>query len=253
MRFLIPSYRRSEKCRTARYLHSLGYSREQIHIATQTEEDFRAYEATYGSVAVVHYREAQNCAGNRNTLVGLLEDGEECLLMDDDVRSVYRYEPVDGQRYGKLVSLDREGFDSLLAQCSDLLASGVSLVCIFDNANTMNVHRNWEKGAHVDYSRLAVGSFMYTRKESWLRFDETLPCNDDTELSLRLIFEGRKTARLNLYAANKPQDTKEGGGCFEVYQSGRKVEVLKELERRYYPLAAHKKDWTGMRLKAGLR
>ncbi len=253
MKFLIPSYNRAEKCRTARYLHSLGYTRDQVHISTQNERDRDAYTREYGDIATVHYREAHNCAGNRNTLVDLLDDGEECLLMDDDVRSVYRYTPIAGRRYGKLVSLDREGFDELLDKCHGLIEDGVSLVGVYDNANTMNIHRNYADGRAVDYTRQIVGSFMYARKDGDLRFDETLPCLDDVELSLRLVFGGRKTARLNLYAANKPQDTKETGGCFEVYESGKKKEVLLELERRFYPLAVHKKDWTGMRLKGGIR
>lgn len=253
MRFFIPSYRRADRCRTVRYLNSLGYSREQIHVSTQTEEDYRAYEAAYGSIAVVHYREAQNCAGNRNTLVGLMSEGEIGMFLDDDLYSLQRYVFSDGEKYGRLVDLDRDGLDALCSRAEEDIKSGVKLIGLAWNTNVMNIYRALSSGKAIDKTKTLSGASLFVINDDELMFDESLDCLDDTELCLRRIFNGDTVLRYNEYAMNKPQDTKEKGGCFDVYQSGKKIDVLKELDRRFYPLARHEKDWTGMRIRAGLR
>lgn len=253
MKFFIPSYNRLDRCRTVKYLNSIGIEKERIIVSTQNKKDFDAYTAKYGKIATILYREAHNCAGNRNTLVDYMDDGEVGLFFDDDLYSVQEYRFIEGSKYGKLFDLDRDGFDRFCNEGAKLIEDGASLVGLAWNSNVTNIYRALSAGKYIDQTKTISGAAMFVVNDDELRFDETLDCLDDTEICLRRMVNGDKVLRMNNYIMNKPQDTKEKGGCFDVYQSGKKIEVLKEMDKRFYPFAKHKKDWTGMQVKAGMR
>ena len=105
MKYLIPSYKRAGSVTTISYLRGIGIAPECIYVSTQTTEDRDKYQQLYGDDCTVVYREAHNCAGNRNTLVGLLEDGEEGLLLDDDMY----WELLEEQHAHDVVMVGAEG------------------------------------------------------------------------------------------------------------------------------------------------
>lgn len=251
MKFLVPSYNRVDRCRTVNYLHKVGVEKELIFVATQNESDYEAYTAAYGGIATVIYREAHNCAGNRNTLVDVMEDGEIALFLDDDLYSVSAFE-FSG-KYGKYVELDADGFRRFVDESVAFMEEhGADLYGVAMNTNSVLAYRNVTT-APVKPTQMISGAVMFARKTPLLRFDETLPCLDDAEICLKHIEAGRKTFRDFRYAMNKPQDTKERGGCHEVYANGGRERVIRELEGRYYPMAKHSKDWTRIDLRSGLR
>lgn len=255
MKCLIPSYHRVDRCRTVDYLSRIGVKREEIFIATQTKEDYEAYKAKHSHKAQVLFREAHNCAGNRNTLLGVLEDGEIALFLDDDLRSVQRYVmPTAGEKFGHLEDMDKSAFDGMCEEAKHfILKDGAYLVGTAWNTNTVNIFRALSQGKRLSWNKTLSGATMFVVNRPGLLFDETLDCLDDTDLCLKYIQSGKDILRVTDWVMNKPQDTTEVGGCFDVYQSGKKIAVLKELDRRYYPLAKHEKDWTGMRVRSGLQ
>lgn len=254
MRFLIPSYNRLERCTTVQYLHEVGVPKGEIYIATQTSQDYDGYSKKYGGIANVIYREAHNCAGQRNTLVGLMDYGETALFLDDDLRSIQKYVMPSSGGYGKPVNMDMSMLTDMCNEAEEFIDEGVTdIVGTAWNDNRQNLFRMMSSGKRLKKPSLLSGATMFVKKDEDLRFDETLDCLDDTELCLRYISEGRQTMMVVDWVMRKPKDTTEKGGCYDVYQSGKKTSVLKELDRRYYPMARHKKDWTGMRLAIGLR
>ena len=255
MKCLIPSYDRVDRCRTVEYLHSIGVPRGDIFIATQNERDRDAYTERHGDKARILYREAHNCAGNRNTLVQVLEEGEIALFLDDDLRSIQRYVmPTEGERYGHLEDMDGAAFYAMCAEAERIIENeGAWLIGTAWNTNTVNIFRQMSKGKNWSWQKTLSGATLFAKNCDQLYFDETIDCLDDTEICLRYIQLGMSVLRVTAWVMNKPKDTTEKGGCYEVYQSGKKIDVLKEMDRRFYPLAKHKKDWTGMQVRSGLR
>lgn len=255
MKCLIPSYDRVDRCKTVEYLHSIGVPRCDVFIATQNKNDRDAYTEMHGDKAHVLYREAHNCAGNRNTLVEVLDDGEIGLFLDDDLRSIQRYVmPGCGEKYGKLTDMGKKEFDAMCAEAERLVREeGAWLVGTAWNTNEVLIYRQIASGKNLSWNKTLSGATLFALRHKGLRFDETLPCLDDYDICLRYISDGKDVVRVTEWVMNKPKDATEKGGCYEVYQSGKKKEVLKELDRRYYPLAKHTKDWSNMLVRSGLK
>lgn len=255
MKYLIPSYDRVGRCKTVEYLHSIGVPKDDIFIATQNERDRDAYTRKFGGLAQIIYRDAHNCAGNRNTLVGVLDEGEVGVFLDDDLRSIQRYVmPTGGEKYGHLEDMGLEELRLMCEEAERLIKEGGAwLVGTAWNSNVTLIYRALAQGKRLSWNKTLSGAVLFAVKHSGLVFDEALPCLDDFDLCLRYIAEGKNVVRVTDWIMNKPQDTTEAGGCYEVYQSGKKREVLMELDRRYYPLARHTKDWKSMRVRAGLK
>lgn len=255
MKCLIPSYDRVDRCKTVEYLHSIGIPKSEIYIATQNERDRAAYCERHSDKAQIVYREAHNCAGNRNTLVGLLEEGEIALFLDDDLRSLLRYVmPGPGEKYGHLEDMDKAAFYAMCDEAERIIEEeGAWLIGTAWSPNPVTIYRQMSQGKAWSWQKTLSGATLFVKKCDELHFDETLDCLDDTELCLRYMQLGMNVLRVSEWAMEKPKDTTEVGGCYEVYESGKKIEVLKELDRRFYPLARHKNDWSGMQVRNGLR
>lgn len=252
MRFLIPSFHRCGACTSAVYLHECGVPREQIIIGTQTEDDYEAYSYKYDRIATVTYREAHNCAGNRNNLLELAEKGEPVVLMDDDIRKMQRYD-VPKKGHGVATDLHGEGFARAVETLQRIKGkAGARIAGIASHSNGINLERMHRSGKKWETNKLLSGMFIVVDGGHRL-FDEGYDCLDDFELCLRTLQSGGKTLRANWLIASKPQDTTNRGGCRDVYDAGGKAKVLQRLEREYGGIAKAKKDGTGMQLRSGLR
>lgn len=251
MKALIPSYKRPDSCKTALYLNSCGWPKEDIIIGTQTKEDFEAYTESYGDIATITYREAKNCAGNRNNLLEYVGH-ERVVLMDDDIKRVWRYDlPEEG--HGIPTVLEGEELLKALetiSKCMDI--AGAKIAGTAMHTNFIFLEREMLKRGRWRKTSLLSGMFMVMDAGERV-FDESYDCIDDHEYCLRLLANGESTLRACWIVVDKPQDTTNKGGCYDMYQSGKKVEVLKRMEAEYGAIAKVKKDWTGMQLRAGLR
>lgn len=252
MKYLIPSYKRAGSVTTISYLRGIGIAPECIYVSTQTTEDRDKYQQLYGDDCTVVYREAHNCAGNRNTLVGLLEDGEEGLLLDDDVTGFQKYVIPEGEKYGKYYDLDRNGFDEMCRTAHEYMKKA-GLVGEAWSMNPLNLCRMLQKGKKAQRNKTQNGASLFVKKTEHLHFDETINCFDDIEISLRYIVNGIDTVRMLEYTPKKRADLKTEGGCKEVYENGGARKTLEELDRRYYPLARHNDAWDDMRIIRGLK
>lgn len=245
MKFLIPSYKRAGMAQSVDYLLDVGVDGGSIYIATQNEQDKKAYDECYGSLVNVVYREAHNCAGNRNTLAELIGD-EMAMFMDDDV---FRFEKTD--EIG--VALDSEGIESMVEEISaEMKRRGVYLAGMFNNQTPSGMKQRNKTNRAYSKNQIINGAAMIVRPNPEIRFDETLECYDDIEISLRHIQLGFGTLRSNRYRMCKRMDQQGVGGCAETYANGGQRRVIEELERRYYPMAKHSPEWKTMVVRRGL-
>lgn len=246
MKYLIPSYGRPNRQRTAKWLHSLGVTRESITISTQTEEDYRDYKRSVGDIAQVTFRKANNCAGNRNTLLSTLNENDIAMFLDDDIISIQRYDRAK-TGYGKLVNLDPKGLEDFCYEAESLLVKGFAAVGLQRTTNAVNIHRQSAK--KITRNCWQSGAALFVRKIHGVSFDERFDCLDDVEFTLKLISLGYDVAKLNSYATNKPQDTTEKGGCFEVYENGGRKKAIGTLCSMYSPLIRPNKNMTAVVMK----
>lgn len=252
MRYMIPSYHRCGGCTTARYLHECGVTKESIVIGTQTADDYESYTRAYGKIAEVMYKDASNCAGNRNNLLEYADIGETVVLMDDDIRKLQRFD-VPKTGHGIATDIHGKAIEETFGTLARIRKkSGASVAGIANHSNVVNLERLHRTGKKWETSRLLSGMVMLIDGGK-RQFDESYDCLDDFELCLRVIESGGTTLRANWIIASKPQDTTNVGGCKKVYESGGKRLVLERLEKRYGGIAKIKKNWSGMQLRSGLR
>lgn len=87
MKFLIPSYRRSNDISTVKMLLEYGVCAEEIYVGVQTLSDYKDYKGKVNGANIV-YGKAKNPSGNRNNLMTVLKDGEQAVFMDDDLTKI---------------------------------------------------------------------------------------------------------------------------------------------------------------------
>ena len=89
MTVCIPSYQRAGDFKTFSLLGN-AFSKDEIIIGTQTEEDFLSYKKLFGEKATVIYGEAHSCGENRNNLLEWCQrrGDSEVLFLDDDLRHI---------------------------------------------------------------------------------------------------------------------------------------------------------------------
>lgn len=237
MRFLIPSYGRCGNVKTLEMLRGYGVDDAAVTISTQTASEFEAYSAAYPRVNVV-YREARNYAGNANTLLATVCDGEPCFLMDDDVSSVAVLSKSKGRQkipYGFRVA-SREAFLSeLRAMAAALERDARCRICTAYPKNS-NVTVSGTFARDGRFSRNALSSTWLAAVKPGLRFDEGMDAKEDYELQIRELAQGRSILRDNLLAPNTASritaaGTKGGRGF--TYGSKQDEDGLRTIAARY--------------------
>lgn len=197
----IPSYHRAGQVSSLDFLGD-AFSKEEIIIGTQCEEDYEAYTQLYGERATVIYRAGSCCSDNRNNLLSWLhEQGiTECLQIDDDLKNIRTM--ADKRLVGKEF---RELMERCLALCRE---EGVTL---FSGGSTDNFFP-LRKGAGPC---MLVGMLLGFLDTS-VRFDPKFLIKHDYELSLRLMAQGRKVIRFNSFGASAKH--KSSGGCSDAWK-----------------------------------
>lgn len=196
MRFLIPSYDRSDTIQTPHWLvQEMGVAPELIQIGVQGERQLRAYQTSDRIPEGCRYlvTQAHNPAGNRNALMEA-NDGDLCLILDDDIRGLSArnqfIEQTDdptphrgtGVRQRLITPM---GFFDLLCQWTAVLRSGASMI-------TVNMTDNSGHLARLDYADRflrnvpLVSQVMFIVCSDSIRFDESYDMVEDTELGARM-------------------------------------------------------------------
>lgn len=227
--FAIPSYKRAGKVKTLHMLECYGVPRDQIYIFVQTQDDKDKYEDAFGDRANVVYREANNCAGNRNNALNYLREHgyKYVLLMDDDVSNLMRMVPSDsGKTRFKCKTIKLTGGSDSEKQFSDLLEehvriidNGVVVVSAYGD-NPLNLSNRKYLKRKLGLIR---GTYMLFGENSPL-FNEQMPCCDDNELSARIIANGGdsiidETVVVSTQSMQETTSNSDLGGCAEYYTS----------------------------------
>jgi len=239
MRFLVPSYGRAGKARTIDFLHESGLKRPEIVVSTQTEQDYADYRNTYGEVATVVYRPASNLSGNANTALSELESGEIAVIMDDDIRGVQVYDPKeDGTARGRRATA-REFMMLVGELSSEVERRGLNVGVAYPTENPLSMKSAMRAG-RFSLNRLGSGWLMVVRGGE-VEFDESLDSCEDYDVQLKEICSGRDIVRLNcmgpLTVPRSEANGEQDGGRGFFYEDDRHRENVKEVVRRYAPIA----------------
>jgi hypothetical protein len=205
--FGIPSYKRSGEQRTLEYLLGLGVPKKSIIMSVQTKEDSQLYhEAGWPKqVGRFIFREANNTAGNRNTILDSLPALSKILFMDDDVVGIDvlsddELKPITER--AEFETLVRLGFT--YATKYKTIAWGVYPI---RNAYFMSTKLKL---------RTLCNGYIFGMIQAGWRFDEQMNLKEDYELSCRIIKQFGNMPRLNCYVGNP--GTKIHGGCEEYWK-----------------------------------
>jgi hypothetical protein len=217
MIILIPSYHRAGNVKTFDLLAG-AFSKEEVILGTQTQEEYEAYSKFYGEKATVILGEANCCAGNRNNLIDYAQKkGEkEVLFCDDDLRYI---RTLDDDK------LRGDDFRILMERCFDKCRKNdVVMFGGYITDNRLQMKRTAKRN-------IIVGALMGLLDTS-LRFDSGFKVKDDYELSLRLMTHGRKVVRFDSFAPATVPRAK--GGCEDERKKGTEY-VVADLLCQAYP------------------
>lgn len=238
--FAIPSYKRAGKVKTLHMLECYGVPRDQIYIFVQTQDDKEKYEDAFKERANVVYREASNCAGNRNNALTYLRSHgyKYILLMDDDVSNLMRMVPSDsGKTRFKCKTIKLTGgeseheFSNLIDEHVRIIDGGATLVSVYGES-PLNLANRKTLRKKIGLTR---GTYMFFGSESPL-FNDNMPCCDDFELSARIVANGGdaivdETTCLSTVSVKDTASDSTLGGCSEYYTSD--PNAILDVQRKY--------------------
>lgn len=201
MKIAIPSYKRAGNVKTFGLLNG-AFSKDDIILATQTQEDYAAYTELYGELATIILAESHSCGQSRNNLLDYCESHgiKEVLFLDDDLR--YIRTMYDTRIIG-------DEFRELMEKCFDIARKNdITLFGSYATDNKLSMKRT--------ISRNIIDGMLCGLLDTSIRYDIKFTTKSDYELSLRLMSQGKKVARFNSFAPAQVPRTK--GGCEELRQ-----------------------------------
>ena len=201
MRIAIPSYKRAGNVKTFGLLNG-AFSKEEVVIATQTEEDYAAYTELYGDLATIILAEAHSAGEGRNNLLNYCESkgDKEVLFLDDDLRHIRTM--YDTRIVG-------DEFRKLMEKCFKVARENdIVLFGSYATDNKLSMKKT--------ITRNIIDGMLCGLLDTSIRYDITFTTKSDYELSLRLMSQGKRVARFNSFAPASVPRTK--GGCEELRQ-----------------------------------
>ena len=216
MKFYIPSYRRAYKQKTLAYLSQLGYSREEIVVATQTREDYDEYRRRYDGVADIIFRAGKGVSENRNTLMNKMRIGERAVMLDDDITRIDKLLCVGSarRRFGSFSPVTtRKELDSLIHSAFSLCERLGGLTWGMYSIHNERMMYGAFRRERVNLDRLFAGTFMGIIRTEQI-FNTQYQTKEDYEYLLRQAQAGRPVVRLNWVSPYAEHFTR--GGCEET-------------------------------------
>lgn len=212
MRIGIPSYKRLDKLHSIKTLKAMGYTKSDIVISTQTTEDYESYLRAFGNDAIVIYRAGSNDGMNRNTILDYFEEGEDFLLIDDDIKEFCGLEQI-GDKKMLYPIRSRERLEKIVAkQFAFCKKNNSPLFAWYATENAFFMSNT------IDLRNILVGTVFGVSNRKDIRFNETYDLKGDFEISLRLIERGFNAVRFNGYVAKA--DHRSAGGCEDARKAG---------------------------------
>lgn len=219
-----PSYKRP-KVETLDYIPYC-----KVWVAEREYEDYLKANPGFEKNIIKVPNEVQgNLCRIRNYILDKeLEENDVCLIIDDDMQAICRYEPSGVYGYEKVVV----SADELL-----VMLEKYSLLCeefgfkywgVNCNADALS-YRQTTPFSTVSY---IGGPFQVFLKGNELRYDERLPLKEDYDMTLQNCNKYRGCLRVNKYHYFCKQ-SKQAGGCATYRNYEREMEQLNLLQKKW--------------------
>lgn len=207
----IASYKRADRQPMLLSLAEMGYERDEIILATQTEEDYAEYNHRYGEIATVIYRGGHNVSENKNTVLDYLCDvrgNTRVVMCSDKVRGVNW---MDAKKQLHRIETRDEMDDLIKKAFFAAKRIGASIWGVAPVANTFYMERSMSTNLFL------LGCFMGILNPATTRFDREQPLKEDWEIGLRTTSNGGRTLRLNDVCLTATFHTQ--GGAHEAWNT----------------------------------
>lgn len=190
-----PSYKRSDICRTHKYLP------EVVYVVRESEK--KDYEDVHDKIWVVPDSAQGNLSRIRNYILDNAKE-DNIILIDDDIKYFGRFNG------NQSIYLDAQGVDKMIIEgitlAREIGAKFWGLNCLAD------------KGAFREYTpfgtRSYIGGPFQAHINNPLRYDEKIFLKEDYDMTLQVLNQFRVNLRLNMYHYVCDQNTLKGG-CAE--------------------------------------
>lgn len=204
MVFCIPSYNRCDEQKTLDYLESLGISKDDIYISTQTEEDYKKYKEKYGERANIIFGKGTCVADNRNNILNNFKKGQKIVMLDDDLSfiGILKGEKMIPFEKHELFSFLNDAFNYCI-KSNALIWTGYPV----GNAYFMSLS--------ISKKNFGVGCIMGIINSDY-RFNPKYKIKEDFEICLHTIKDGYNCIRFNFIHAKGKHKSK--GGCENFWQ-----------------------------------
>lgn len=205
--FAIPSYKRPDNQAAMKWLNGMGFTRADIVIGTQTEEDYAEYQRLHGRNARIVFRPGSCIADNKNALLDFCA-GKRVVMLSDAVKRLGKL-----RKNGKVEPIiSRTELTMLLDRNFRIMEEeGATLWGIYPVYNAFFMDNSYT----VD--NLLMGCCMGFPDTNGMRFRREFRVKEDWDISLRAIAEGRKIVRFNDMAFDRRHKIK--GGCQELWRA----------------------------------
>ena len=213
--------------------------------------DYELYSKKYSSYNVV-FNPASNAAGNRNNLMTVLEDGEQAVFLDDDIKSIKKVRIINKKAKSFDLANPKE-FNSFIDYGFRTARGGVWGIQF--TTHTLKLRDGIIRGRYYK-NVLLDGSFMGFTK-GCIRFNESLTIGEDYEAIINSIVSGTDVFKLTGFVINKPMNGTNRGGYNKEYQKGKRYwhNQLKRIVDEYPGIVSFtKKDplCTALKIKVKL-
>jgi len=216
IKIFAPSYKRTEKSIT-----QIKYPEVKLVVRESEAEEYR----NNGNDIIVCPDSAQgNVSRIRNWILdNLYEDADCIVIVDDDCKSIGRWEKQNDIIFNQEEL--NEFCESSSVLCKELGYKHWGLNCVTD------------KGAYREYTPFGflqyIGSpFSAHLKESAIRYDEDLPLKEDYDMTLQHIQKYDGCLRIN-YAHYNVKQAEQEGGCATIRNLQKEKQQFFALQKKW--------------------
>ena len=216
MEILIPSYKRANRCLTAKYI-----SKAIICCHENQVEDYKRFNKN--KVRTIPDELAgKGMAVIRNYILDNSKD-EEILMLDDDIKFVGYYE--------KLQLFKMEEFE-LLEMVKNSFRMTKELGTVLWGINLQSDKKFYREYSPFSLSSVVLGPFFGIIRDKSIKFDNRLGLKEDYDYSLQVLRKYRKILRMNKYHYSCGH-IKMSGGCTESRTSVKEEEQAKIFQDKW--------------------
>lgn len=219
-----PSYKRP-------YVETLEYLPYcKVWVAEREYEEYLAANKGFEKNIISVPNEVQgNLCRIRNYILDKeLPNNDVVLIIDDDMKQIYRYEPIGTYGYNK-VPVTADELLTMIEHYSYLCAEfGFLYWGIMCNSDALS-YRQTTPFSTVSY---IGGPFQCFLHGNVLRYDERLPLKEDYDMTLQNCNLYRGCLRVNKYSYDCKQ-SQQVGGCATYRNFKRETEQLQLLKKKW--------------------